>query len=112
MMGALRWDDLCILGRKLLDIAELRVLCARYWNPIGVPMEISATKDELGFRPLPADEYDGYLLHIASMVDAGAPSSEMREYLELVEREYLMLSRPSGSKDDFVAALVSACRPR
>jgi hypothetical protein len=89
------------------DLSQLRDLCAKHWNPIGVPMLNEGRAGEGDFRPLPEDEYDTYLLHVQSMLETGSAPNEIVSYLDLVEREYLMLTRPSGDKGAFVRALWS-----
>ncbi|MCF3934395.1 hypothetical protein L1787_13370 [Acuticoccus sp. M5D2P5] len=91
-----------------MKLEELRRLCAKYWNPIGIPMSNIETEDSLGYRPLPADEYDTYLAHIQTLIQSKASMQDIREYLEIVERDYIMLSSPSGSKDAFIRALQEA----
>ncbi|CAN7190473.1 hypothetical protein [Mesorhizobium sp. LjNodule214] len=86
-------------------MAEMRDLCARHWNPIGVPMANIATSSELGFRPLPQDEYDTYLLHVIRLVGNGASPRQVADYLSTVENEYIQMISPSGSKDNFVNAV-------
>jgi hypothetical protein len=88
-----------------MKLEDLRRLCAEHWNPIGVPMADLSATDTTGFRPLPADEYDVYLLHALAMVEGGSSKSEIVAYLNTVEQEYLMLSQPAGDKGRFVDAL-------
>ncbi|RWM74118.1 hypothetical protein [Mesorhizobium sp.] len=89
-----------------MQLDEMRILCAKHWNPIGIPMENVATSNELGFRPLPEDEYDSYLQQIMRLIVDGASPNEISNYLATVESEYLMLDSPAGSKDDFVSAVL------
>ena len=63
------------------------------------------TAGEISFRPLPEDEYDAYLLHLQSMLETGSSPNDIVSYLDLVEREYLMLTKPSGDKGAFARAL-------
>ncbi|MDX8465574.1 hypothetical protein RFM26_07735 [Mesorhizobium sp. VK23B] len=65
-------------------------------------MENTATSEKLG---LPEDEYDNYLIQVMRLVVDGASPRQISDYLGKVENEYLMLSSPSGSKDDFVNAV-------
>ncbi|MER8386972.1 hypothetical protein NKJ46_28215 [Mesorhizobium sp. M0166] len=89
-----------------ISLAEIRDLCARHWNPIGIPMANLAPSSEPRFRrPLPADEYDTYLLHVIRLVGDGASPSQVADYLSTVENEYIQLTSPRGSKDDFVSAV-------
>lgn len=88
-----------------LSIEDLRQLCAAHWNPIGVPMSNVATEASLGYRPLPADEYDRYLSHMLILLAQGASDGELLGYLSTVERDYIGLSAPAGNKDRFVAAV-------
>lgn len=83
----------------------MRDLCAIYWNPIGIPMANLATSSELRSRPLPEDEYDTYLLHVIRLVSDGATPSQIMDYLSTVEKEYIELTSPRGSKDAFVNAV-------
>lgn len=91
-----------------MDLTLLRRLCAQYWNPIGVPMSNVSTETELGYPPLPEGEYDGYLLKLVSMSQQGAKRSELINFLDKVERDYLMLSHPDGDKSAFVDAVLKS----
>lgn len=91
---------------------QLRDACARLWNPIGVPMANTTSKEELGYPPMPEDEYDAYLNLLASMIRGGASIDELMGYLEEVERNILMLSRPAGDKRAFIDAALSIMAPR
>ncbi|MER9231384.1 hypothetical protein NKI56_04630 [Mesorhizobium sp. M0622] len=93
-----------------MQLEEMRILCAKHWNPIGIPMESTATSREPGFRPLPADEYDNYLLQIMRLVVDGADPRQISDYLGKVENEYLGLSSPAGSKDDFLNAVFALAK--
>jgi hypothetical protein len=88
-----------------MQIVQLRELCALYWNPIGVPMANVATQEQLGFRPMPEDEYDTYLLHVDALMREGATRDQIADYLSKVERDYLMLPRVAGNKAAFIEAL-------
>ena len=68
-------------------------------------MADTISEDELGFRPLPADEYDGYLLHLLTLLQRGVPHRDLRSYLETVEREDIEFSKPAADKGNFLAAL-------
>lgn len=82
----------------------LRLLCAELWNPIGVVMEFEpdAVNDP---SPMPADEYDGYLIEVFDMVQKGESFGSVVDYLAKVERDYIGLTRPSGDKLLFVGEL-------
>jgi hypothetical protein len=93
-----------------MQLEEMRILCAKHWNPIGIPMESSVASREPGFRPLPSDElpsdeYDSYLMQIMRLLVEGANPMQIRDYLGKVENKYLGLSSPAGNKDDFLNAL-------
>jgi hypothetical protein len=53
------------------QLSELRQLCAKHWNPIGIVMDFEpeARNDP---HPMPADEYDAYLTVVWKMVNDGA----------------------------------------
>lgn len=63
------------------------------------------TTEELGYRPLPEDEYDSYLARLAGMVRGGAYRSDMLAYLASAE-EYIGVSKPAGNKEAFLDAVV------
>ena len=65
----------------------------------------SFAKSETDFPPFPEDEYDSYLQRVLHLVCDGATSRQISEYLTKVEKEYLMLTSPAGSKDDFIRAV-------
>ncbi|MER8405081.1 MULTISPECIES: hypothetical protein [unclassified Mesorhizobium] len=88
-----------------ISLAEMRDLCARHWNPIGIPMASIATSSDLGFRPLPEDEYDTYLRHIVRLVGDGASPKQVADYVGTVEKDYIQVISPLGSKEDFVSAI-------
>lgn len=88
-----------------MSLEILRNLCAKYWNPIGFPMESEANAKELEFPPLPADEYDTYLKYVEKMLQNNASDQQIIAYLETVERDFLELTSPAGNKSEFVSAL-------
>jgi hypothetical protein len=67
------------------------------------------TRDELGYPPLPEDEYDGYLTGLAAMVRAGATQHEMLAYLFSAEK-HVGMSRPAGDKTEFLNEVVKLLR--
>lgn len=89
----------------MVKLEQVRLLCAQLWNPIGVPMANVASKEQLGFPPLPTDEYDTYLLKIIEMINSDCARSEVMHFLNEVESEYLMLSKPAGDKSRFLTSL-------
>lgn len=86
------------------QLSELRQLCAKYWNPIGVVMDFEpeAQNDP---SPMPADEYDSYLMVAWQMINKGATEDDVVSYLSQVETEFIGLSRPAGNKLAFVEAI-------
>ncbi|MER8723892.1 hypothetical protein [Mesorhizobium sp. M1027] len=88
-----------------ISLAEIRDLCARHWNPIGIPMANMETSSELEFRPLPENEYDTYLHHIIRFVGDGASPKQVADYVDTVEKDYIQVTSPLGSKEDFVSAI-------
>ncbi|WP_133117177.1 hypothetical protein [Mesorhizobium sanjuanii] len=68
-------------------------------------MENIARSGELGFRPLPEDEYDTYLQQVMRLIVEDVSPRQISDYLSKVESEYLMLSSPAGSKDAFISAV-------
>lgn len=93
-----------MVENAFLELSALRDLCARYWNPIGVVMEFEPTaKDDPS--PMPADEYDGYLVVMRRMIAEGASRHDVVLYLSKVEKDFIGLSQPSGDKAKFVEAV-------
>ena len=93
------------------QLTELRRLCATHWNPIGVPMANVTTAEELGYPPLPEDEYAGYLLRLERLAIGGASLQELVSYLVSVE-EYIGVSKPAGNREAFVDAVVALLSQR
>lgn len=93
------------MGPRTIPLEVLRLLCAQHWNPIGIPMANMTTEEELPFRPMPADEYDRYLIYVEYLFATKASKKEIYTYLDTVEREYMMLSYPSGDKTKFIEAI-------
>lgn len=69
-------------------------------------MSVGESSQGLGFSPLPADEYDSYLIELIRMAETGSSKQEIVLYLEKVERDYLMLTDPDGNKGDFAEAIL------
>jgi hypothetical protein len=67
-----------------------------------------ATEGQLGIRPLPADEYDVYLEHVAFLVASDASSDDVVRYLRAVEYDHMSLTHPSGDKQAFFHAVKKA----
>lgn len=57
---------------------------------------------------LPEDEYDQYLNQVLRMISQGEERSAIIDFLSAVEREYMMITNPSGNKYQFVEELVKA----
>lgn len=60
-----------------MNLDQLREFCALHWNPIGVPMEPKATESELGYPPLPSNEYDAYLSEMLRLLGQGGFTEEL-----------------------------------
>ena len=97
---------------KMTLKSKLRDACARLWNPIGVPMANVSSREELGYPPMPEDEYDAYLYGLVSRIRSGASFDELLGYLNEVERDHLMLSHPAGDKRAFIDAALSIVTSR
>ena len=93
-----------------MRIEALRKLCALYWNPIGIPMSNIASESETEFPALPEDEYDAYLSNLGEMIERHDSVQEMLEYLSIVERDYIMLSAPSGDKRKFLEEVLKEAK--
>jgi aconitase B len=68
-----------------------------------------ATRDELGYPPLPEDEYDSYLAALADMVRAGAKHGDMLANLLSAEM-HIGLSKPAGDRAAFLDEVVKLLR--
>lgn len=80
-------------------VSRLREIGWKLWDPIGLA-------DQLGMPPEhAADEYDRYLLHVASMLDRGASKAEATGYLTSVASESMGLADVDS---DAVEATVDA----
>lgn len=88
------------------QLSELRQLCAKFWNPIGVVMDFEPEAQD-DPSPMPADEYDGYLKVMWRMIKEGASRDDVVSYLSKVETEFIGLSRPAGNKLAFAEAVLS-----
>ena len=80
-------------------VSRLREIGWKLWDPIGLA-------DQLGMPPEhAADEYDRYLLDVASMLDRGASKTEAAGYLTGVASESMGLADVDS---DAVEATVDA----
>jgi hypothetical protein len=69
-----------------IQLSRLREIGWKFWDPIGLA-------DDKGSPPAGCvNEYDRYLLHVASMIDRGAPKAEATAYLIRIASEHMRLS--------------------
>lgn len=80
--------------RPKLRLSRLRDIGWSLWDPIGLN-DFDGKWEEVTF----ADEYDGYLIHVASLLRDNTPVAEAVEYLILVETERMGLSAVPGMHD-------------
>jgi hypothetical protein len=71
-------------------------------------MEPVATENQLGYPPLPANEYDAYLSELLRLIGQGASPEDLLNYLATVETDYLMLTNPVGDKQAFIRSVLAA----
>lgn len=81
-----------------LKMSVLREIAWREWDPIGL-------KDEAEWAP---DEYDAYMLRVASMLRRGASLNDAVDYLVRMAREHMGLSRASVEKARNTATAIQA----
>ena len=69
-----------------INLGEIRRIGWRNWDPIGL-------SDGFEFGPQSCvDEYDGYLLHLASLLTRGSSRSDAAAYLCSVARGHMGLA--------------------
>lgn len=69
-----------------IQLSRLREIGWKLWDPIGLAQDGSAPDEGC------ADEYDGYLLHVVSMISRGASIEESAVYLTGIASEHMGLS--------------------
>lgn len=90
-------------SRPPVKLSALRDIGWREWDPIG----LSTADGWEGSNA--ADEYDGYLLHIASRLQDGQGDDELIGYLVRMETEHMGLT-PSITARRRAAATIAAMR--
>lgn len=70
-----------------MQLSRLREIGWKHWDPIGLA-NADGTWDEAC-----ADEYDGYLLHIVSLLRGGQPAEQAVAYLDWASSEKMGLGR-------------------
>lgn len=79
--------DFEISSTDVFDLAVLRDIGWRFWDPIGLLGEDADWRNEPGF----ADEYDDYLLEIAERLQRGDSEKDVVDYLVAIESEFIGL---------------------
>jgi hypothetical protein len=77
-------------------LARLQNVLNTIWDPIG---------------GCPTDEYDTFVMKIASMVRDGASDDLIREYLRWSEAEHMGLGEPSATRLDQTMIAIRALGP-
>ncbi len=73
-----------------MQLSRLREIGWKHWDPIGLA-NADGTWDEAC-----ADEYDGYLLHIVSLLRGGQPAEQAVAYLDWASSEKMGLGHLDG----------------
>jgi hypothetical protein len=73
-------------SRSSIELSRLRDIGWEQWDPIG----LLAEGDTWNHKPF-ADEYDSYLLHVASLLWNGKSKNEAITYLDWVGSEHMGL---------------------
>lgn len=85
--------DFEISSVKVFDLAVLRDIGWRFWDPIGLLDEDGDWRNEPGF----ADEYDDYLLETAERLQRGDSEQDVVDYLTAIESDFMGLGfRPDA----------------
>lgn len=69
-----------------IKLSRLRQIGWDEWDPIGI-----RCFDDQSWRDVAADEYDTYLLHVVSLLRAGASKVHAVEYLDMIASEHMGL---------------------
>lgn len=80
-------------SRPPLKLSVLRDIGWTEWDPIGLA-SIEGSWKGSG----PADEYDGYLLHVAARLQNGEPDQAVVDYLVGAELDHLGMSRTASTQ--------------
>lgn len=92
-----------------MDISALREIGWREWDPIGIKK-----LDGDAWQNGAADEYDAYLIEVATGLNAGWSVEQAVGHLVLVERDHMALGEVSTAREratatvKAIAALVGA----
>jgi hypothetical protein len=76
-----------------LELSRLREIGWDEWDPIGI-----RSMDDQCWRNSAADEYDAYLLHVASLLLGGAEEQRAVEYLDRIASEHMGLGRTEAGR--------------
>ncbi|WP_219893417.1 hypothetical protein [Aquisediminimonas profunda] len=87
-----------------VKLSVIRDIAWKEWDPIGLA-SMEGGLESSGV----ADEYDGYLLHVAARLQNGEPDRAVVDYLVGVELDHMGLSR-TASTQTRAAATVAALR--
>jgi len=77
-------DPVWMIDGTRIDLNRLRQIGWDTWNPIGLDDDWRAAGG--------ADEYDSYLLHVASMIVCGESQADAAAYLIKIASEHMGLS--------------------
>jgi hypothetical protein len=92
------------MPRPSVKLSVLREIGWREWDPIGLcPLEGGWQASSA------ADEYDSYLLHVATRLQNGDPDAPLTDYLISIETQHMGLS-PSDATRPRAAATIAALR--
>lgn len=80
-------------SRPPVKLSVLRDIGWKEWDPIGLT-SIEGSWEGSGA----ADEYDGYLLHVAARLQNGEPDQVVVDFLVGVELDHMGLSRTASTK--------------
>ena len=82
-----------------MQLSRLRDIGWSVWDPIAL-RDMEDWKDGAG-----ADEYDGYLLHVASLLRRGAAEAECVDYLVKIEADHMGLGATQATHDRAIEAV-------
>lgn len=85
-----------------VKLSVLRDIGWREWDPIGL-----STLEDGWEGSSAADEYDGYLLHLAARLQKGELDERMVDYLVGIETEHMGISLSSSTRSRAVATVAA-----
>ena len=86
-----------------IQLSVLRQIGWDEWDPIGI-----RRFDTDDWRTNAADEYDGYILHVVSLLHNGKPEADAVAYLDWVASEHMGLGPQSPEAHEVSAKTVRA----